>query len=59
MRLGGGFKNGRGMTNGTNRNGMQKTKFTVKDLSRLWLYRNGGSPKLNEVDVGIARMATI
>ena len=55
----GGFKNGRGMTNGTNGNGMQKTKFTVKDLSRLWLYRNGGSPKLNEVDVGIARMATI
>ncbi|PMD42031.1 hypothetical protein L207DRAFT_485465 [Hyaloscypha variabilis F] len=31
----------------------------VKDLSRLWLYINGGSPKLDEVDVGIARMATM
>ena len=36
-----------------------KMEFKVKDLSRLWLYVNGGSPKLDEVDVGIARMATI
>jgi hypothetical protein len=31
----------------------------VKELSRLWLYVNGRSPKPDEVDVGIARMATI
>lgn len=36
-----------------------KFKFRVKDLSRLWEYRNGRSPKIDEVDVGIARMATI
>jgi hypothetical protein len=36
-----------------------KMEFKVKDLSRLWLYINGGSPKLDGVDVGIARMATI
>ena len=54
------FTNGRGFTNGLD--GLsegQKVEFTVKDLSRLWLYRNGSSPKLDEVDVGIARMATI
>ena len=39
--------------------GMEKVKFKVKDLSRLWLYVNGKSPKLDETDVGIARMATI
>jgi len=39
--------------------GKEKMKIKVKDLSRLWLYVNGGSPKLDEVDVGIARMATI
>lgn len=33
--------------------------FKVKDMSRLWLYRNGGSPKTDAVDVGIARMSTI
>ena len=36
-----------------------RMEFKVKELSRLWLYVNGGSPKLDEVDVGIARMATI
>lgn len=36
-----------------------KFQFRVKDLSRLWGYRNGRSPKIDEVDVGIARMATI
>jgi hypothetical protein len=55
------FANGRGFTNGVDgvNEGKKKVKFTVKDLSRLWLYRNGGSPKLDEVDVGVARMATI
>ena len=33
--------------------------YRVKDLSRLWHYRNGKSPKPDEVDVGIARMSTI
>jgi hypothetical protein len=37
----------------------QKMEFQVKELSRLWLYVNGRSPKPDEVDVGIARMATI
>ena len=36
--------------------GMQ---FRVKDMSRLWLYVNGKSPPLDEVDVSLARMATI
>lgn len=53
------FVNGRGFTNGDANGREKKTSFTVKDLSRLWLYRNGGSPKMDEVDVGIARMATI
>lgn len=46
------FENGRGMTG-------RRTEFKVKDLSRLWLYRNGGSPKKDDVDMGIMRMATI
>ncbi|RFU25183.1 hypothetical protein B7463_g11160, partial [Scytalidium lignicola] len=33
--------------------------YRVKDLSRLWLYRNGRSPMIDEVDIGIARMATL
>ena len=37
----------------------QAVQFKVKDLSRLWLYRNGMSPKRDEVDVSIARMGTI
>ncbi|KAL2072002.1 hypothetical protein VTL71DRAFT_11345 [Oculimacula yallundae] len=37
----------------------EKLRFRVKDLSRLWLYVNGKSPKTDETDVGIARMATI
>lgn len=46
------FTNGRGMTS-------RRTEYRVRDLSRLWLYRNGGSPKTDEVDLGIARMSTI
>ncbi|PVH77473.1 hypothetical protein DL98DRAFT_423674 [Cadophora sp. DSE1049] len=37
----------------------EKMRFKVKDLSRLWLYVNGKSPRMDETDVGIARMATI
>ncbi|KAF8852723.1 hypothetical protein BDZ45DRAFT_658824 [Acephala macrosclerotiorum] len=37
----------------------KKMEFKVKDLSRLWLYINGKSPRADEGDVGIARMATI
>jgi len=37
----------------------KEMQFKVKDLSRLWLYINGKSPKMDETDVGIARMATI
>ena len=33
--------------------------FKVKDLSRLWLYVNGKSPKSDQIDIGIARMATL
>ena len=58
--LRGGFENGRGFTEAEKRDRMEgEMEFRVKDLSRLWLYRNGGSPKVDEVDVGIARMATI
>lgn len=34
-------------------------KFRVKDMSRLWLYINGRSPPKDEIDVSLARMATI
>lgn len=37
----------------------ETSKLRVKDLSRLWLYVNGKSPKVDETDVAIARMATI
>ncbi|KAL3426454.1 hypothetical protein PVAG01_03245 [Phlyctema vagabunda] len=50
------FVNGKGLTNGTVG---EKNDFRVKDLSRLWLYRNGQRPKFDEVDIGISRMATI
>jgi hypothetical protein len=53
------FTNGRGFTHGEVNGVQKKEKFKVKDLSRLWLYRNGGSPKLDEVDVGISRIATV
>ncbi len=61
------FRNGNGFTNGgkegdrdkKEKQAETKMEFKVKDLSRLWLYVNGKSPKLDEVDVGIARMATI
>lgn len=33
--------------------------YRVSDLSRLWCYTNGKSPRLDEVDRGIARMSTI
>jgi len=46
------FESGRGMTG-------RRRKYKVKDLSRLWLYRNGRSPRPDAVDAGIARMATI
>jgi len=49
------FGNGRGMTGTVT----EKKEYKVRDLSRLWLYRNGGSPRMDEVDVGIMRMATI
>lgn len=60
--LRGGFKNGRGFTENVNGDGVGKKGkrvFKVGDLSRLWLYRNGQSPKPDEVDVAIARMSTI
>ncbi|KUJ10903.1 uncharacterized protein LY89DRAFT_626491 [Mollisia scopiformis] len=44
---------------GTMRKFKKKVEFKVKDLSRLWLYVNGKSPRADETDVGIARMATI
>jgi hypothetical protein len=57
------FGNGNGFTNGEGdekeKQEERKMEFKVKDLSRLWLYVNGKSPKIDEVDVGIARMATI
>lgn len=37
----------------------EKGKLRVKDFSRLWLYVNGKSPKVDETDVAIARMATM
>lgn len=55
--LRGEFENGRGFTNAVN--GDERREFKVRDLSRLWSYRNGRSPKTDEVDVGIARMSTI
>lgn len=53
---GGGFTNSLDEVNGEGKNTAQ---FRVKDLSRLWAYRNGRSPQVDEVDVGIARMATL
>lgn len=64
------LRNARGQFDGAN--GMSKTvdedgdvvdegkvQFRVRDLSRLWMYINGKSPKLDDVDVSIARMATL
>ena len=56
------FEKGRGFTSGSEGSGSKEqitVRFKVKDLSRLWGYRNGRSPKIDEVDVGLARMATI
>lgn len=39
-------------------NGVGKTKYKVKDLSRLWQYRNGRSPQV-DVDVGLAKKGTV
>ncbi|KAE9369930.1 hypothetical protein N431DRAFT_547227 [Stipitochalara longipes BDJ] len=50
---------GFGDVNGDREKKEERMQVKVKELSRLWLYVNGGSPKLDEVDVGIARMATI
>jgi len=52
------MENGRGLTKKPYTGG-KEMEFRVKDLSRLWLYRNGESPKVDDVDVGIARMATV
>lgn len=58
-------KRGLAMTNGKkeeaalDKEAERKMEFKVKDLSRLWLYVNGKSPRVDEGDVGIARMATI
>ncbi|KAG9241272.1 hypothetical protein BJ878DRAFT_521536 [Calycina marina] len=52
------FKNGRGFTE-TGSGNKRKMDFKVKDLSRLWLYRNGGSPRFDEMDFNIERMATV
>lgn len=56
-------KKGLAMTNGKegalDKEAEKKMEFKVKDLSRLWLYINGKSPRADEGDVGIARMATI
>jgi hypothetical protein len=51
------FQNVNGGTNGDT-NGTGRGEFKVKDLSRLWLYVNGKSPKMDEVDAGIERMST-
>jgi hypothetical protein len=60
------FENGNGFTSRGQEEdeedeeaGERQMEFRVKDLSRLWLYVNGKSPKMDETDVGIARMATI
>ncbi|KAG9235359.1 hypothetical protein BJ875DRAFT_422201 [Amylocarpus encephaloides] len=34
-------------------------EYKVKDLSRLWLYRNGKSPEHDEVDARISRIGTV
>ncbi|RDW78345.1 hypothetical protein BP5796_06197 [Coleophoma crateriformis] len=51
--------NGVGATNGHLESSDEKIRFKVKDMSRLWLYRNGRCPRLDEVDFGVARMATM
>ena len=56
------FEKGGGFTSVSEGSGGKEqitVRFKVKDLSRLWAYRNGRSPKIDEVDVGLARMATI
>lgn len=56
------FENGNDSTSSSSKvgtNGRNRVQFRVKDLSRLWAYRNGRSPKKDETDVGLARMATI
>lgn len=40
-------------------NGFRKRKYKVKDLSRLWQYRNGRSPQVDEVDVRLGRIGTV
>lgn len=39
-------------------NGFEKKAYKVKNLSRLWQYRNGNSPTTDKVDVKIERMNT-
>jgi hypothetical protein len=42
-------------------NGVEErtVKLKVKDLSRLWLYVNGRSPRADEMDFKVARMSTM
>ena len=54
-----GFQNGRGLTRGESLEVGEEGIYKVGDLSRLWLYVNGKSPKIDETDVTVARMATI
>ena len=39
-------------------NGLDTKAYKVKNLSRLWQYRNGKSPAVDKVDVKIERMRT-
>lgn len=59
MRNGDGWQNGRGLTRGESLEIGDGKSFKVGDLSRLWLYVNGKSPKVDETDVSLARMSTI
>ncbi|KAK0106212.1 hypothetical protein ONS96_003855 [Cadophora gregata f. sp. sojae] len=52
-------REGEGKSGNGEGDGGEKIRFKVKDLSRLWLYVNGKSPRMDETDVGIARMSTI
>ena len=61
LRRGESLVNGDGVNgDGVNGDGVKDDRaFRVRDLSRLWLYVNGGSPVVDETDVSIARMSTI
>jgi hypothetical protein len=59
QRFRGAFESNHRYTDADEQEGERKMEFKVKDLSRLWLYVNGKSPKTDETDLGIARMATV